>query len=133
MTIFVPSPNNYNLYAIIIDMKILTEEIEKKDLLSAQTLFSGPMVKSVVDVEKGLLAIDAELHADLEQLLLSNGSKQQHLWGINLYPEEDDDEDFLEFDSMINLRPQQNNPSRGVEDPDIQKRITEVVKKWIKS
>lgn len=113
-------------------MKILTEEIEKNDLLSAQTLFSGPMVKGVVDVEKGLLAIDAELHADLEQLLLSDGSKQQHLWGINLYPE-DDDEDFLEFDSMINLRPQQNNPSRGVEDPNIQKRITEVVKKWVKS
>lgn len=131
MTIFGPSPNNYNLYAIIIDMKILTEEIEKNDLLSAQTLFSGPMVKGVVDVEKGLLAIDAELHADLEQLLLSDGSKQQHLWGINLYPE-DDDEDFLEFDSMINLRPQQNNPSRGVEDPGIQKRITEVVKKWVK-
>lgn len=103
----------------------------KADLMGAETLFDGMMVKGVVDVEKGLLAIDAELHADLEQMLLQNGSKQDHLWGINLYPE-DEGEDFIEFDSMINVRPRQNNPSRSVEDPEIRAKVIEVVEKWIK-
>lgn len=112
-------------------MKVVEERMSKADLMGAETLFDGMMVKGVVDVEKGLLAIDAELHADLEQMLLQNGSKQDHLWGINLYPE-DEGEDFIEFDSMINVRPRQNNPSRSVEDPEIRAKVIEVVEKWIK-
>lgn len=91
----------------------------------------GDLVKAVVDVNKELVALDAELHADLEALLLENGSKQQDLWGINFYPDVED-EDFLEFDSMINMRPSQGNMSRGVDDTVIQKRIVEIVNRWVK-
>lgn len=112
------------------NMEVLEVKIPKKDLLKSETIFDGSMVKAVVDVKKEQLAIDAELHADLEQLLLSNGSEQDDLWGINLYPE-DDDEDLIEFDSMINVRPRQNNPSRGVDDPKIRQKIVEIVAKWI--
>ena len=69
------------------------------------------MTKGVVDIEKEVVAIDAELQADLEMLLLKNGSKQEQLWGIDLYPDENG-EDFLEFDSLINIRPRQNNRSQ---------------------
>jgi len=96
-------------------------ELEKM----AEKMF-GDLVKAVVDVEKELIAVDAELHADLEALLLTNGSQQKNLWGINLYPSLTGS-DFVEFDSMINLRPSQGNRSRGVEDPKIQKRILEIV------
>ena len=113
-------------------MRIIESPIKKSDLKSCQNLIEDIAVKGVVDVEKELLAVDAEFHADLEQYLLENGSKQQNLWGINLYFEEDDPEDFLEFDSMINLRPSQNNRSRGVDDPGLQKKIREVVNKWVK-
>lgn len=89
------------------------------------------MVKGVADIDKWLLALDAELHADLEAMLLEQGSKQNSLWGINLYPKLDD-EDFLEFDSLINIRPAQGNRSRGVEDELIQTKIKELVSKWIK-
>lgn len=61
---------------------------------------------------------------------MENGSKQDVLWGINLYPEESD-ENFLEFDSMINIRPRQGNKSRGVEDIEIQKRIRDIVSKLV--
>ncbi|MGN0326417.1 MAG: DUF5674 family protein [Lachnospiraceae bacterium] len=57
------------------------------------------------------------------------GSKQESLWGINLYPEET--EDFIEFDSLINIRPRQNNKGRGVYDETIRNKIVEVVNKWI--
>ena len=89
------------------------------------------MVKAVVDVERELIAVDAELHSDLEALLLEDGSKQKSLWGINLYSEIQGD-DFVEFDSMINLRPSQGNRSRGVEDKELCKKIIGIVAKRIK-
>lgn len=95
----------------------------------AERLF-GEFVKGVVDIEREILAIDAELHADLEAALLEKGSKQDMLWGINLYPEEEGD-DFIEFDSMINIRPRQGNRSRSVESLEIQKKIRELVAKLV--
>jgi hypothetical protein len=77
------------------------------------------MVKAVVDVRRGIMAIGGELHSDEEALLLDDGSAQADLWGINLYPEEADDA-WIQFDAMINVRPSQGNRSRAVEDPAIQ-------------
>ena len=88
------------------------------------------MVKAVVDIDRGLLAVDAELHSDLEALLLEGGSAQNSLWGINLYPDLTG-EQFVEFDSMINLRPSQNNRSRSVEDPAIRRKIIQWVEKRV--
>jgi hypothetical protein len=86
----------------------------------------GDMVKAVVDLKLSVMIVDAELHADEEALLLENGSVQTDLWGINLYPEIEG-ADFIEFDSMINLRPSGGNRSRGVEDPEIRERIRKIV------
>lgn len=91
----------------------------------------GTMIKAVVDIKKNLLVIDADLHADQEAYLLNNDSKQKNLWGINLYPEFFGKEDFIEFDSMINLRPSQDNPDRGVCDPKIRKKVIEIVDKLV--
>ena len=88
------------------------------------------MVKCVIDLEKGVMAIGGEMHADEEVLLLENGSKQENLWGINLYPDNTNDS-FVEFDSMINIRPRQGNRSRGVEDVDIRKKFLEVIDKLV--
>ena len=90
----------------------------------------GDMVKAVVDIEKGIMAIGGELHADEEALLLESGSRQENLWGINLYPELPEEE-WLEFDSMINVRPSSANPSRGVESPEIRNRILEIVRRLV--
>jgi len=94
----------------------------------AKNMF-GDLVKSVVDVEREIMAIDAELHSDEEALLLENGSKQENLWGINIYP--DNQEELIEFDSMINLRPSQKNCSRGVDNLETQKLIIRIVNKLI--
>lgn len=111
-------------------MLIIDKSITNKELTEIAKNFFGDMVKGAVDVEKELLAIDAGLHADLETLLLQNGSKQENLWGINLYPELEG-EDFLEFDSMINIRPTQNNRTRGVDDEKIRQKIAEIIEKRI--
>lgn len=87
----------------------------------------GDLVKAVVDVRRGLLAVDAGMHSDLEALLLDAGASKSDLWGINLYPAEYGTAGFLEFDSMINLRPGQGNRTRSVEDPAIRSAIAELV------
>ena len=90
----------------------------------------GDLVKAVVDVEKGIMAIGGDLHADEEALLLEQGSRQNDLWGINIYPENAFPE-MVEFDSMINLRPSQGNRSRGVEDEQVMTLILEIIKRLV--
>jgi uncharacterized protein DUF5674 len=111
-------------------MKIITDAITLSQLKDMAEALFGNMVKGVVDVERGIVAVDAELHADLEALLMEDGSKQSNLWGVNFYPELTGD-DFLEFDSMINVRPSQGNKSRSVDDPNTRTMIIEIVDKRI--
>jgi len=113
-------------------INIVEEAIDLKKLIKIGEEGFGDLVKGVVDIEKEIMAIGGELHADEEAILLSLGSKQENLWGINLYPQKKD-EDFIEFDSVINLKPSQGNRSRGIENPQIQKRIKEIVERLIKT
>ncbi len=79
------------------------------------------------------MAIGGDLHADEEALLLTEGSTHFDLWGINLYPDQHGASGWIEFDSMINVRPRQGNRSRSVEDPDIRRRIVEIVDILVRS
>ncbi|OGW77181.1 MAG: hypothetical protein A3J52_01990 [Omnitrophica bacterium RIFCSPHIGHO2_02_FULL_49_9] len=112
-------------------MKVITDTLSFDELKRMAASTFGDMVKVVVDLDKNLVALDAELHSDLEALLMEQGSQQKSLWGINLYPEMTGD-DFIEFDSMINMRPSQGNRSRGVDNGELRKKITELVAKRIK-
>ena len=109
----------------LVDKKISFKEVEEM----AKNKF-GNLVKAVVDVERELMVVDGELHSDEEALLLSKGSKQENLWGINLYPELKG-ENFVEFDSMINVRPSYGNNSRGVDDANLKRKIVQIVEKLV--
>jgi len=112
-------------------MKILDKAISIDELKKIALETFGDLTKAVVDVDRGLIALDAELHSDLEALLLENGSRQKDLWGVNLYPG-NTGEDFIEFDSMINMRPSQGNKSCGIDDEKTRGKIIEVIDKWVK-
>ena len=107
-------------------MQIVSTSISKEELLKMSERIFGGLVKAVVDIEKKIMVVDAAMHADEEKLLLEQGSKQDNLWGINLYPEIEG-EDFIEFDSMINVRPRLSNYSRGIENKELQKKIITIV------
>jgi hypothetical protein len=107
-------------------MKVIEERISLAELREMAQRVFGSFVKAVVDVERGIMAVDAPMHSDEEAELLKSGSRQDNLWGINLYPDQEGDA-FLEFDSMINLRPRQNNRSRGVESVEIREGIARIV------
>ncbi len=107
-------------------MKLVTDKITISELHKMSQRMFGGLVKAVVDIEKKIMVVDADMHADQEAFLLKEGSLQSNLWGINFYPEMDD-EDFVEFDSMINIRPQQKNFSRSIENGDVKNKIMEIV------
>jgi len=89
------------------------------------------MVKAVVDLRRGLMLLDADLHADQEAELLADGSAQEDLWGINLYPDLPETE-WLEFDSLINLRPSSGNRSRGVDDAATRDAVARLVERLVR-
>ena len=91
----------------------------------------GDMIKAVVDLKRGVMLLDADLHADQEAELLSEGSDQRNLWGVNLYPALPGG-DWLEFDAMINLRPSFGNRSRGVDDAATRAAITALVGRLVR-
>jgi len=103
------------------------DKITVSELQEMASKMYGTLVKAVVDIRKEVLVVDAELHADQEKYLLENDSAQTDLWGINLYPEDYGTDDFIEFDSMINIRPRQGNRSRDVEDNALRKEIIRIV------
>ena len=105
----------------------IAEKITVEELHVMSKKMLEPLVKGVVDISRRLLVVDAGLHADEELFLIEQGSEQADLWGINLWPESIGTERFVEFDSMINIRPMQNNRSRGVDDPGIRQIICEIV------
>lgn len=112
-------------------MKIVKDQITLDELKQmSQKMFSG-LVKAVVDVEQEIMAVDAELHVDLEELLLEAGSEQHNLWGINFHPDKSD-EQWIEFDSMINIRPNQGNRNRYVENPEMRNQIISVANKLVR-
>ena len=112
-------------------MKLIDKTISITELKQISQRIFGGLVKAVVDIKKEIMVVDAAMHADEEQELLKQGSKQDDLWGINLYPELTG-EDFVEFDSMINVRPRLNNFSRDIEDEKLRKKIITIVNKLVK-
>lgn len=107
-------------------IEIIRRAIARARLTALAESQFGDMVKAVIDVERRVLAIGGELHSDAEALLIDDGSVQANLWGINLYPAEPGD-GWIEFDSMINVRPSRGNRSRNVDDPGLQDRIRQIV------
>lgn len=107
-------------------MKIVDTHITLDELKKMSEKMYDSLVKVVVDIEKNIMAVDADMHADEEALLLEEGSQQEYLWGINIYPYKPSDT-WIEFDSMINIRPAQENRSRGVVDVTIQEKIKKIV------
>lgn len=113
-------------------MVILREPVSREHLIHIEeNTFFEDMMKCVADIDRGLLAVNADLHADLETLLLENGSNQKSLYGFNIIY----DDWEIEYDSLIN--PPRNRDAgypragRTVADPVAREKIEEIVEKWI--
>ena len=96
----------------------------------SETMFGG-LVKAVVDVNKDIIMVDAQLHADEEYELLEQRFSSRTFRGNKYFPEQYDTEQCIVFDSMINVRALQGNKSRGVDDTNIQQHIKTIVHRLV--
>ena len=109
-------------------MLILKTPLSLQEIQENHNHFYQTMVKIVVDLEEKILALDAEMHADLEQNLLEQGSLQNNLWGANIYF---DKPGFIEFNSLINIRPGQGNMSMDVQNENLKAQMKALINELI--
>lgn len=109
---------------------VLRRRIERPELARLVAAHFGDMVKLVVDVRRLVVAVGGELHADAEQLLLEQGSRQADLWGANYYPGRGA-EDYIEYTALINIRPSQGNPSMEIQDASTREAVRSIVERWV--
>ena len=112
------------------NIKVFNSKVSKENLSALAQSSYVDMVKGVVDVDKKVVALGGELHADAEQILLDQGSKQANLWGFNIYPEKTR-EDYLEYTSMINIRPKQGNMQREIKDIKLRSQIKNIIDEMV--
>ena len=108
------------------NIRIVKDKISKDELQKAATESFGDMVKIVVDIEKKIMAVGGELHADAGAVLFENGSSQENLWGANIYPQMSGD-DMIQYTSLINIRPKIGNRSMEIQDPGVRDKVKEVI------
>ena len=104
---------------------VLERSIAPVELRRVVDLYFGDMVKIVVDIRRRVAAVGGELHADAEQVLLSQGSAQADLWGANYYPGRGP-EGCLEYTALINIRPSRGNRSMEIQDTETRRAVREI-------
>jgi hypothetical protein len=107
------------------EIVIVEQRLDVSELARLVHLFFGDMVKYVVDVERRIAAVGGQLHADAEQLLLADGSRQADLWGANYYPGKAVS-NCIEFTALINIRPAHGNRSMEIADTSVRDRVREI-------
>ncbi len=113
------------------EIEIVKKSISKKQLADIAKSQFGNLVKAVVDVGQGIMAVGGEMHTDEEVALMEKeSSEREHTWGINLFPEKSR-EGWIEFDSIINIKPTYNNRSRDIENREIKEKIKMIVNKLV--
>lgn len=113
------------------EIKIIQDTVSLTELKTLAHEQYGDVIKAVIDVRQEIVGVGGEFHSEIEKLLIENyGSRREDTWGINFLLDKTGD-DFIEFDSMINLKPSHGNRTRSVEDPTIQENIRAIVQKRV--
>jgi hypothetical protein len=112
------------------NIKLIKEPISKSEVLEIAKEFYIDMVKGVVDIEREVIALGGEYHMDANMILIGNGSKQQNVWGFNIYPKQIGD-DWIEYTSLINIRPKMGNMDMVIKNKEICDKMKKIIEKLI--
>ncbi|HLF18772.1 MAG TPA: DUF5674 family protein [Candidatus Omnitrophota bacterium] len=107
-------------------IRIISQPIPQEELKDLAKEYYEDLIKGVVDIRREVVALGGEMHADAEEVLLKNGSKQSDLWGFNILLDKNKEE-CLMFESFINIRPRDNNRNLEVQDPAIRKEMKRII------
>lgn len=109
---------------------IVREPLSPETLLALAREWHHSLVKGVVDIGRGVVALGGEWHMDANNRLLEDGSEQKNLWGFNVYLEEKGD-GAIEYISLINIRSAQGNPSMEIRSEETRAAVRRAVAKAI--
>ena len=112
------------------EIQILNHKIDMEEVKKLADLWYGTMIKGCVDVELGRVALGGDYHIESSELLTKTGSLLENVWGFNIRFEENPD-GVLEFDSMVNIKPNFGNRSRNIGNPEIANKAEEIIRKFI--
>ncbi|MBM3250795.1 MAG: hypothetical protein FJZ07_00930 [Candidatus Nealsonbacteria bacterium] len=110
------------------EIRTIKEKIREEELRDIAQKNYGEMVKAVVDIEKEIMVLGGEFHSDANEVLIKEGSEQKNIWGINIYPYKKR-EDWIEFISLINIRPADNNLDMEIKSKEVKEKIKKIVEK----
>jgi hypothetical protein len=102
----------------------IIREYATKEQLQEMMEMLETYVKLAVDIERRVLAGGGAMHADCEAVLLEDGSQQEFIWGADWNPESQE----VTFESLINIRPRQNNRSLELQDPELWAKVEQVTR-----
>lgn len=105
---------------------IIREQVTKEQLQEMMEMLET-YVKLAVDIDREILAGGGAMHADCEAILLEDGSQQEFIWGADWNPESQE----VTFESLINIRPRQNNRSLELQDPELRAKVEQVTRKLL--
>ena len=111
-------------------IKIIDGKISRPELRELAKEIFGDMVKGTVDIVSERMALGGEMHIDSNELLIKEGSNQRDVWGFNIYPDQKDEE-FIEYNSLVNIKPVLGNRSADIQDPEIRGKVKSVIMKYI--
>ena len=112
------------------EIRVIKRKITKQELEDFAKKNYGDMIKAAVDIEKEIIALGGEFHSDANEALIEQGSNQRNIWGINIYPAKGKEE-WIEFISLINIRPADNNFDMEVQDKETREKIKQILNKLI--
>ena len=111
-------------------IKILDKKINIDEVKKLADIWYGTMIKGAVDIEGERVALGGDYHIEDSELLTSIGSKFEDVWGFNIRFEENPN-GVLEFDSMVNIKPDFGNRSRNINNEEVVKKATEIILRFI--
>ncbi|MEK7539377.1 MAG: DUF5674 family protein [Patescibacteria group bacterium] len=112
------------------NIEILDHKINLLEVKKLAGFWYETMIKGTVDVELGRVALGGDYHIESSEILTNSGSKFKDVWGFNIRFEENKD-GVLEFDSMVNIKPNFDNRSRGINDQKVVKKATDIIHRFI--
>lgn len=86
-------------------------------------------IKTVIDVENKICSSGMDRHFEGEQILLGRGSKQSNIWGGGI----DLETKTIDFNSFINIRPNDKNMSNEIQDPTTRSEYEKLTKYFFKN
>jgi hypothetical protein len=108
------------------DIQIVTTKVSLSELRNIAKVFHKSMIKGVVDIENEIIAFGGEYHMDANNVLIDNGSSQANLWGFNIIFEQPR-ELWIEYTSLINIRPQAKNFDMEVQDESVREKMRRII------